>query len=544
MIAGARVALSASSLVAVWFDPSEPARFASLTYTLHWVYVSWSIVLACVAWLGTAKSTLTFFSHAADIVLFSVFQYLTLGPSSPFFVYFVFAMFCGALRWGWKGALATTVVVMCSYAAMTISMSRTLDPGEFELNRIIIRGVYLLMAAGMLVYLGRYEERLRGEIDRLAHWPAPGGKPADRATAEILEHAARIMGAGRAVIVWDTEDEPSVQLAAWSGEGLSTAQHPPSDLLPLLPPSLEDKTFLVAADVDERSRVLVKDASGALVEHSGLPLHPTLLTMTRGVGLASAPFRTDRISGRVLFIEMGTPTSEVVPLTELVAREIGVSLDQIHLTHQMQEIASREERIRLARDLHDGVLQSLTGIRLEIRALSGAITDEDDSVRARLIALEHALGIEQRELRYFIGGLRPGTSAGGSLATRLDALRERLALEWKTPVSIRVSPEFQECPRELAQAVPLMVHEAVVNALKHAQPTRVNVNVDGALDRLRIVVSDDGRGFPFKGRYDHRALGESTTAPRSLFDRVSSLGGKMSIESSDTGSRVEMVVSL
>ena len=89
-----------------------------------------------------------------------------------------------------------------------------------------------------------------------------------------------------------------------------------------------------------------------------------------------------------------------------------------------------------------------------------------------------------------------------------------------------------------------MVHEAVVNAMKHAGPTRVNVNVDSGSDRLRIVVSDDGHGFPFKGRFDHRALGEARSGPRSLFDRVTALGGKMSIESSDHGSRIEMVVSL
>lgn len=171
----------------------------------------------------------------------------------------------------------------------------------------------------------------------------------------------------------------------------------------------------------------------------------------------------------------------------------------------------------------------------------------DDAARARLFGLERALAIEQRELRLFIGGLKPvasGHPAPDSLACRLDALRERLALEWNTPVSIRVSPESQDCPTDLAQAVPLMVHEAVVNALKHAQPTRVNVNVDGASDRLRIVVSDDGHGFPFKGTYDHRALGAARTVPRSLFDRVSALGGKMSIESSDAGSRIEMVVTL
>jgi signal transduction histidine kinase len=89
-----------------------------------------------------------------------------------------------------------------------------------------------------------------------------------------------------------------------------------------------------------------------------------------------------------------------------------------------------------------------------------------------------------------------------------------------------------------------MVHEAVVNAMKHASATRVNVTVDEGTDRLRIVVSDDGRGFPFKGLYDHRALGDADVAPRSLFDRVTALGGKMSIESADHGSRIEMVVSL
>ncbi len=265
------------------------------------------------------------------------------------------------------------------------------------------------------------------------------------------------------------------------------------------------------------------------------------------MGLASAPFRTERLSGRAFFMGLGVPGAELIPLTEVVAREIGASLDQMHVTQQLQEIAAREERIRLARDLHDGVLQSLTGIRFELRSLADTLIVHDDAVRARLFGLERALAIEQRELRLFIRDLKPaaaGQEAPDSLAARLDALRERFALEWNTPVSIHVSPESQACSSELAQVVSLMVHEAVANALKHAQATRVNVNVDSAADRLRIVVSDDGHGFPFKGHRDHRALSDARTAPRSLFDRVSALGGKMSIESTDAGSRVEMVVSL
>ncbi len=87
-----------------------------------------------------------------------------------------------------------------------------------------------------------------------------------------------------------------------------------------------------------------------------------------------------------------------------------------------------------------------------------------------------------------------------------------------------------------------MVHEAVVNAMKHARPTRVAVNVEVTDGHLRIVVRDDGCGFEFKGRQDHEALNQSTEVPRSLFDRVTALGGQMSIDSSPEGSQVEMLL--
>src|SRR5205814_9329915 len=129
---------------------------------LHWMYVTYSVALAALTWtVWPGGSQLALVTHAFDIIAFSVFQYLTLGPSSPFFVYFIFSLFCGAVRWGWRGTLATGVVVVLAFVAMGVSMSRTLGPTEFELNRFIIRMIYLGVTAAMLVYLGRYEERLR-----------------------------------------------------------------------------------------------------------------------------------------------------------------------------------------------------------------------------------------------------------------------------------------------------------------------------------------------------------------------------------------------
>ena len=89
-----------------------------------------------------------------------------------------------------------------------------------------------------------------------------------------------------------------------------------------------------------------------------------------------------------------------------------------------------------------------------------------------------------------------------------------------------------------------MIHEAVINALKHAHPSRISVDVDaGDARQLRITVSDDGHGFPFTGRLDHDALVRSNDAPRSLRDRVVALGGRMSVESGPGGASVEILIS-
>ena len=546
-IAIARLVLAATALFALWLDPTEPAVYTAVTKALYWFYFSYSA--SVLLWTKVEVGEwLPLTTHAVDILAFSLFQYLTLGPSSPFFVYFVFSMFCGAIRWGWRGTLATGGLVMVFYLAMASSISPHLSTTGFEVNRFVIRMAYLGVATGMLVYLGRYEARLRLEIERLARWPAPLATNPEIAIGRFLEYSAKLMGAGNVVAFWESSDEPTLHEAQWTHGTTAVRRHPPGTLGTLTEESLADATFIGTGPVRETRALMVADHSGRLTRREGLPLPPPLLERLTGTGLASSPIHTEFVSGRVFFSDLGTPTAEAVPLTEVVAREIGSSLDQLHSADERQEIAAREERIRVARDLHDGVLQGLTGVRLELRALATDVKAAPESVRDQLVSLERALAMEQRELRFFISGLEPGADRRidrpSALASRLDSVRERLALEWKTPVTLRVSPAVMPMAARLEEAIPLMVHEAAVNALKHAQASRVAVDVEAADGHLRIAVTDDGRGFPFRGTYNHDTLAASQVAPRSLFDRVSGLGGTLSIESSDRGSRVEMLLTL
>ena len=350
VIAAARVALASAALFGVWMDPTEPVRYVPITYTLYVVYVVYALLLLALILVRRVDERLPLITHVGDIIFVSVLQYLTLGPSSPFFLYFVFSLFCGALRWGWQGTLATAGVVLATYILMGATMSRELGPTEFEFDRFVTRSVYLMTTSGLLVYLGLYEARLRGEIERLARWPAAGGTDSRQIIEELIEHAAAIMGAGRAVAIWDAGDEPAIRVARWSAEGAFTSTHPPATLTSTAGPDVGDATFLLAGQVSASARLLVSGTNGRLDEAHDLTIHADVLPWLAGVGLASAAFKTERVEGRVFFTDLGTPAAEIVPLTEVVARQIGASLDQLFVTEQTRAIAASEERIRVARD--------------------------------------------------------------------------------------------------------------------------------------------------------------------------------------------------
>lgn len=547
-IAVARVVLAITASFTFWLEPAQAAPEAEFIYGLYSAYAVYAVVLLVWSLWGEIGGHWPIVTHAVDVVLFTAFQYLTLGSTSPFFVFSLFSVFCGALRWGWQGTLATGAVVICAYVGMAGAIGASVSVPELQLKRFVTHLAYLVVATGLLVHLGRYEARLRLEIERLARWPSPLANDREASIGRILEYGATLMQAGCALVIWENNDEPQLHEARWTRSSIAVSKLPPSRLRITTDPELVNSTFLCTGSARTARSILLADHAGRLVRREGMPLPTQLLERLDGRGLATAAIRTDLISGRVFFSDLGTPAAEALPLTELVAREIASSLDQLQSAEQREELAAREERVRVARDLHDGVLQALTGVRLELRALSKAIPVSKESLEQKLVSIERALAMEQRELRFFIAGLEPGSAprqAGTiGLAKRLDSVRERLSLEWQTPVTVRLSPQIVTIPESLEEAVPLMVHEAAVNALKHAQPSRVSVDVDYVDGHLRISVTDDGQGFPFKGTYSHETLAAAHVAPRSLFDRVSALGGQISIESSDRGSRVEMVVSL
>jgi len=463
-----------------------------------------------------------------------------------------------AMYGGYGPALLATLLSTIALAFFLVPPFYSFDIGADDVIRLAVFAVVAVVTASISSARTHAEDaqkqalaELSGALSTLrkvSGWPVFVDVSLAVGAAKLLAHAASVVGCARAIAVWEAEEEPWVYIAESgvhpTGAAEAVAKYPPTLLAPLVHPALEGTTFVSADALGADMAVTVRHAS-LLSAWRGMPVHRGLAPRLVEPGLASATFEVEHLKGRMFFSGARSATPELIPLVDVVVHEVGNSLERLYLQERLQQIAIREDRIRVARDLHDGVLQSLTGIRLRLQALADD-PDAPASARDRLLALERAIAIEQRELRLFIEDLKPvdrPVRAERGVAQALEELRDRLAVEWNTPISVRVSPDDLPLPASAEQTLRLMVRETVVNALKHAHPSRVSVDVQAhGVDGLRVVVSNDGLGFPFRGRLDHDELVASGAGPVSLRERLVSLGGSLAIESMPTGSRVEITL--
>ena len=447
-----------------------------------------------------------------------------MGPSISLF--FFPAIVIVAMYGGYGPSLMATVLSAASVAFFFIQPRYSFDIGADDALRLAAFATVAVFTASLSAARQRAEEA-RGVLEELHHaveilrkvsgWPTFVDAGLDGGSQKLLAHAATVVGCVETTAAWEADDEPSIYVARSTSASASAAieRRAPTDM----PPSDGD------SDPDGPTLACVTPHG----EHAD----------------ASAPFELAHLKGRVYFIGLPDGGRRMAPLVDVVAREVGNSLEQLYHHDRLQRLARREDRIRVARDLHDGVLQSLTGIRFQLLAFADAPADPS-VMRDHLFAMERALAIEQRELRRFIDDLKPPARRlveRGGVADALEEMRDRLGAEWQTPVTVRVTPPDLQIRPEIEAEMRMMVREAAVNALKHANPSRVSIDVQRDGDRaVRVIVANDGRGFPFRGRMTHDALVASDAAPVTLRERIETLGGTLTIESAATGSIVEIVL--
>jgi signal transduction histidine kinase len=485
-------------------------------------------------------------THVVDLLAFTVFVMLTDGPpTSPFFVYFVFSILCGTLRWGWRGTAWTAVVSLTAVMAVGLWSGYLLD--DERLNRFIIRCVYLMVLAGMLGYLGAYEQQLRGEIGRLAAWPRAARGEFRDVVRGILEHAAQVFNAPRVLMVWEEPEEPWVNMASWSRDGFDWHREGPGRFEPLVAPEMAVGTFFCLDAGAARPRVVHAAPAGSFRRWRGTPVHAGVRARYGMQAVLSLPFGGELNEGRLFFLDKTRMNADDVLLARVVAQQVATRLDHCYLDQQLQHAAVMEERIRFARDLHDGLLQSLTGTALQLEMVGRLLRDDPEAALGRLEEVKRLIVAEQRNLRSYIRELKPAAllaSKPSSLEATLRNLADRIERQWGLRVELR-SGALPGCEAAgLAHDISHLVHEALVNAARHGAASGARVTIDEHGGHVTIVVADNGRGFPFRGRYGLGELQALAVGPLTLKERIAALGGSLDIESSEAGARLTIALPL
>lgn len=486
LIAYLRLVLALGSLGGLLVDPSQPHVLASVTHRVVLVYLGYAALMVLV-WRQVASSRmLTLLMVAVDLATAVTLMALSLDPTSMSSVYFVFALFCATLRWRWQGTLWTAAAVLIAFGSLGTFVTWAIQPGT-ELQVFLIRVLYLGTVSAFLTYIGWHDEQRRREIERLAAWPRTSARDLAGVVEQTLAHAAEILGAAEVLLVWERSEEPWIDVARWTRAGFQLDREPPGEL----------------AEVAARHGA----KTGAIALHG----HD-------GAGLLAVPGR------------------ELDPaLANIVGREVTAIVEQHLVEDRLRVAAIGQERLRFARDLHDGLLQALTGARLQLQAVA-----KDD---ARVAATETALAQAQRELRAMIDDLRPFPRVDdpeAALPARLAALRRRVEVQWGLAVTLDLDDAVEHVPAKLAGELYLLVQEALVNVARHAEAHTARVQITLVDGRIEIHVDDDGKGFGFVGRRSLHELGAG--GPSSLAERIVALDGSLAVESSERGARVAMTV--
>ena len=511
VIAGGRLLLASLFLIALSADGSEPGREAAAVYALLAIYAAWSLAVTLIVWNNWWQDArLAAPAHVIDVAVFMLMLYSTAGYTSPYFTFFIFILLAAAIRWGWKETSVTAGAIIAVYLGVGLVIGP--DP-QVEMQRFIVRTGHLLIISAILIWFGANQWV---PWRRLGALEGPTGAVHGDSFVAALQAGMAAVGARRAVLHWREAPDQDIGIVRISSQGADRSSAPAGADLPSLPGSL---LFDLAKD-----RVLMRAEAGRwrfLTAADVLP--PGLRDQSAtGHGLA-VPIASGTAEGLAVFEEVRALSTDHLDVAPRVAHELAVRVQEAALFAAVEEHSMARARVAVARDLHDSVVQFLAGLGFRLEALkrSPAATGE---LADGLAELKETVMTEQRQLRAFITGLKTGKPVSlHDLSRDCVSLCHLLSRQWRIDCSCACTTGPGWIPLRTQLDVQHLIREAVANAVRHGEATKVSVGMARDDAHLCLTVADNGRGFASES--------SDVPPPKSLNARVREVRGELAVRS-------------
>lgn len=567
-LATARVALTIAAVFTLWMEPVRGFAYSRWLYWLLTVYlVNAVVVMLLVRFRPQSTTAFRLVVHAVDILWPVLISLFATAQRGPFFLFFVFVMAAAAYRWGLWETVGTAGAAVALLWTEAFVVRAGLEPAadrwlravhlprlgvsvrELDPQQLFMSSVYLIVLGFLLGYMSENQKKARAErvvITRvLSSTRVEAGLT--ETMQQILGEVMSIYGARRVLSASQERNSYRVFLAEVSrgAEGSGALRWREA-----LPESEKVYLFDSPADAIYASRG-ANGFSTVLLGRDGVRLRDVstgfldaLAQVEKFNAMVSvALLFGNEWSGRVFLFDsemMGNPEEELRFLQEF-AEQVGPAVYNVYLVRRLRERAGALERGRFARELHDGAIQSLIGVEMQLDVLRRQSGTQAPVVNAELGRIQKLLREEVLKLRELMQAMKSFEVNADRLLGFISDTVERFRRETGIAAEFVSELERVDLPQKGCRELARIVQESLVNVRKHSGAHHVLVRLAQRAGHLQLTVEDDGKGFSFSGRLSDAELETTGKGPAVIRERVRLLAGELAIESTPGhGARLEV----
>jgi signal transduction histidine kinase len=521
--------------------PSERGPHAVLFVT---VYLIVSLILALVQnlqWIGELPLPLPL-----DLAALAMFLILTRSVVAFWFVYLFVALASG-IRWGTRRSILLAGIVTLAL------LVRTAFNGPLAWNQMvswIALSTGTFAAGAGIAFLGSRQRRHATEQEFLAQ--ITGQLEVDRGMAEslrlVLGELVRAFDCEEAILAFrDTDIE---RIFVWKLRTGDDSRLTPENL----PVNRSDGFLLDQPDASVCWNQLEGAGEGFGWNRKDgrrledLPRLPG--PMRQELGWRSVLGVTLDLGGHpVGRLMLGNARRRFLPQDlqwlERIVRHLGQPLQNLFLLRHIRAHAIEGERSRISREIHDGILQTLLSVDIQLDVLRRKVPVDPDQAVGGLSSLQQTVRNETDELRRMVTDMRPIRVQSADLVDLMRGFAERFRNESSLALDLLIDAAELQIPDRICRDLFQIYRESLHNVKKHAHASHVVVKLWQNEGEVVLVVDDNGEGFSFAGRFTGDELDRLRLGPISIKERTRSVGGVLTVESTPGhGARLTIEVPL
>ncbi|HEX3105015.1 MAG TPA: histidine kinase [Terriglobales bacterium] len=567
-LASARVFLAFGALIAVWLAPEEVR--SPWAYVLLGFYIAHATaILILLRSPQQSSSPLRLMVHCVDVLWPALISPYTVGQNNPFFLFFVFVLAAAAYRWGlWETvmtAVASVSLLWLESVSFKEGILRALNTWAthhrmpaiqvkilgMEPKELFMGSVSLIIMGLLLGYLAERQKKLGAEKDIAARMLRLVRVDVGLAgsLSHILSELVRLYGAKRVLIV--TRESGSHRVH--TGELESNSVLPElrwNDAGPLASEAYlkesRAETWYAKRGEKEEISITGLDPSGSFLRIDAAVVRGFAdLYEFQSVAASSFSF-SHELTGRIFLFDPNfrSGNDEELGFLQDLIRQITPAVYNLYLLRRLRTRAGAAERARLVRELHDGAVQSLIGVEMQVDVLRRH-APEATSMTDELERIQGLLREEVLKLRELMQEMKSTAVDARRLAGYLRDTVQRFQRETGIAAQFVMDGDEIVLPSAVCRELARIAQEALVNVRKHSGARQVIVQLLQEDGGWQLIVEDDGAGFPFSGRISQSELDASGKAPTIIRERVRLIQADLTIESKPgKGSRIEVFVPL